>query len=228
MRHQDLTINHILESWTYANAAARTSATGFLSGDVGRIAYQTDTGEYFRLTAVTPAWAKVTILTGDSASPGNNKFYGTNATGVKGYNTLTLPFASFQPANPTGTSSTTGVMMGMGGTGPVRFTPARSGVIAVIFLASVTSGVANAGAQCQVFYGTSTAPANGVAGTGTAFSTALSVVVGPAASSTVCACQGVGGSFAIGTSYWFDLWMRNVGVAGLVGLTGPSWVILEL
>jgi hypothetical protein len=58
MRHQDLTLNHRLESWVYANAAARTGATGFVAGDVGRIAYQTDTGEYWRLTATTPTWAK--------------------------------------------------------------------------------------------------------------------------------------------------------------------------
>lgn len=56
MRHQDLTINHILESWVYANATARTTAGGFVSGDIGRISYQTDTGQYWRLTATTPAW----------------------------------------------------------------------------------------------------------------------------------------------------------------------------
>jgi hypothetical protein len=56
MRHQDLTLNHILESWVYANATARTTAGGFVSGDIGRISYQTDTGQYWRLTATTPTW----------------------------------------------------------------------------------------------------------------------------------------------------------------------------
>jgi hypothetical protein len=59
MRHQDLTLNHRLETWVYANAAARTGATGFVSGDVGRIAYQSDNGTYWRLTATTPTWASV-------------------------------------------------------------------------------------------------------------------------------------------------------------------------
>ena len=39
-RHQDLTLNHRLESYVYADAAARTGASGFVSGDIGRIAYQ--------------------------------------------------------------------------------------------------------------------------------------------------------------------------------------------
>ena|SRR5215472_7854204 len=56
MRHQDLTANHLLESFTYANSTARMAATGFVAGDVGRIAYQQDQGAYYRLTATTPAW----------------------------------------------------------------------------------------------------------------------------------------------------------------------------
>jgi hypothetical protein len=56
-RHQDLTINHRIESWVYANAAARLSATGFVTEDIGRIAYQTDTGQYFRLTGTAPTWS---------------------------------------------------------------------------------------------------------------------------------------------------------------------------
>jgi len=56
MFHSASTYNHILENWTYANAAARTGATGFVAGDVGKIAYQTDEGSYWRLTATTPTW----------------------------------------------------------------------------------------------------------------------------------------------------------------------------
>ena len=45
MRHQDLTINHRLESWVFANASARLAPGDYVIGDVGRIAYQSDTGE---------------------------------------------------------------------------------------------------------------------------------------------------------------------------------------
>ena len=58
-RHSTQTANHILENWTYANAAARTGATGFTSADLGKVAYQTDTGAYYRLTATTPTWVAV-------------------------------------------------------------------------------------------------------------------------------------------------------------------------
>jgi prepilin-type N-terminal cleavage/methylation domain-containing protein len=43
-------------SWTYANAAARTSATGFVAADVGQLAYESDTQTYWRLIATTPSW----------------------------------------------------------------------------------------------------------------------------------------------------------------------------
>jgi hypothetical protein len=45
--------------WAYANAAARTAATGFVATDVGRMAYQVDTQAYYTLTATTPTWATV-------------------------------------------------------------------------------------------------------------------------------------------------------------------------
>jgi len=71
-RHQDLTANHILESFTYANSTARMAATGFVAGDVGRVAYQTDQGTYYRLTATTPTWiAENTIENSDTAAQGS-------------------------------------------------------------------------------------------------------------------------------------------------------------
>jgi type II secretory pathway pseudopilin PulG len=42
--------------WTYADAAARTSASGFVASDVGQLAYQSDSQSYWRLIATTPSW----------------------------------------------------------------------------------------------------------------------------------------------------------------------------
>lgn len=56
-QHSNQTEIHRLENWVYADAAARTGASGFTSLDLGKIAYQTDTGTYYRLTATTPVWA---------------------------------------------------------------------------------------------------------------------------------------------------------------------------
>jgi hypothetical protein len=57
MLHSNSLKNHKIENWTYANTSARTGATGFVAGDVGKLAYQTDTGYYYRLLATTPTWS---------------------------------------------------------------------------------------------------------------------------------------------------------------------------
>lgn len=51
--------NHIPYNWTYANAAARTGATGFDPADVGKLARQTDDNSLWMLTAVTPTWMQI-------------------------------------------------------------------------------------------------------------------------------------------------------------------------
>ncbi len=61
VQHSDLStgVIHIVYNWTYANAAARTGATGFISGDIGKLARQTDTNALYMLTATTPTWVAV-------------------------------------------------------------------------------------------------------------------------------------------------------------------------
>jgi len=140
MRHQDLTANHILESWVYANAAARSAATGFVTADIGRIAFQTDTGQYWRLIATTPAWQLIT-----GGAPGSNVSQTT-------------------PANPTGTASTTGVMMGLA----IPFTPIGSGKIMVAMTGSMANNAAGGGAKPQIRWGTGTPPASAAGPVGTA------------------------------------------------------------
>ena len=46
--------------WTYADSAARTSATGFVAGDVGQLAYQSSDLTYWRLQTVAPTWTQDT------------------------------------------------------------------------------------------------------------------------------------------------------------------------
>lgn len=43
--------------WTYANAAARTAATGLVASDIGQLAYESDTMTYWRLQTTAPTWA---------------------------------------------------------------------------------------------------------------------------------------------------------------------------
>lgn len=50
---------HIPYNWTYANAAARTGAGGFVSGDVGKLARQTDNDTFWILLTTGPTWGMV-------------------------------------------------------------------------------------------------------------------------------------------------------------------------
>lgn len=60
MRHRDARLNHILENWTYADAAERLAAVGFLVEDEGKVAYEQDTGKYYRLVTFDPiVWAEI-------------------------------------------------------------------------------------------------------------------------------------------------------------------------
>lgn len=60
--HKDLVAaeRHAIHHYEYANAAARTGATGFVAGDVGRVAKQTDNDTYWILIATTPTWKEIT------------------------------------------------------------------------------------------------------------------------------------------------------------------------
>lgn len=46
--------------WTYANAGARTGASGFKPIDVGQLAYQSDAKTYWRLQSTAPTWIQDT------------------------------------------------------------------------------------------------------------------------------------------------------------------------
>ena len=72
---------------------------------------------------------------------------------------------SAQPANPTGTSNTTGLMMGLAG----AITPAFTGRVFFSISGSIGSNTTTAGrgAKTQMRFGTGAAPANAAALTGT-------------------------------------------------------------
>ncbi len=59
--HADLTGEdiHVPYAWSYADTAEREGATGFVAGDVGKLALQEDDNSLWILTAVTPTWESV-------------------------------------------------------------------------------------------------------------------------------------------------------------------------
>ncbi len=198
MRHEDLTRNHIIERWVYANAAARTSATGFTTGDVGKIAYQTDTGQYWRLITTTPTWQIIDSGLG----------------------------AMFTPANPTGTTSTSGVAMGLGAV--VKWTPSRQNKMLVTFSGSISNSAASAGAKVKILYGTGTPPPNGGIGGST---TGNSPTVGNNASTAGLkvpfAVSAVISPLSFTEQHWFDLLLTAI-TSGTATVTDITATITEL
>ena len=63
IQHETLTYaeQHVIHRWEYANATARTAATGFGASDARKLAYQIDTDAYWVLTDHSPiTWVQVT------------------------------------------------------------------------------------------------------------------------------------------------------------------------
>jgi hypothetical protein len=85
-------------TWTYANAAARTGATGFVAADVGSWAVQLDDGTLWELTATTPTWAQRAGGT-VTAHATSHQVGGSDAfTGI-------VPASAFAPSGLTGATA---------------------------------------------------------------------------------------------------------------------------
>lgn len=110
--------------------------------------------------------------------------------------------------NPTGTTSLTGVMMGLAYT----FTPTYTGNVEInISGDSVNSGPASDGALIQVRYGTGTAPVNGAAPSGTALGGNIDYISANSSERSPFYVGGTAIGLTLGTTYWFDIQLTAVG-----------------
>ena len=198
MRHQDTTINHRLESWVFTNAAARVAAGSYVSTDVGRIGYQTDSGDYWRLLSTTPTWKRL------------NGAYAAIQTPQP-------------PLNPAGTTSSTGVHAGLGAV----LTPTVTGKVLVTITGTMVNAVANKWPATALRYGTGTPPANGAAPAGTPLG-ALDFLTGNTVNNaTPFSLTGVVLNAAIGVALWFDL-VQSTTAGGTTTLNSVSVTAVEL
>lgn len=134
--------------------------------------------------------------------------------------------AGSAPANPAATASTSLVMMGLAGS----FTPAGSGLVLVNVTGVAATATAAVAATVGGRYGTSSAPANGDAVSGTRFGGVGDQTLGPAAA----AAAGIG--FALtallqlvtGTAYWFDLAVATATGADHASVANVGMTIIEL
>jgi len=135
--------------------------------------------------------------------------------------------AQSNTSNPTGTTSTTGVMMGLGGAN--TFTPLLSGRILIFVTGTEYNTAGGQGGVIQIRYGTGAAPANGAAPTG---SVGGPIVTGqpdgaghtetiPMASVVVVS------GLTIGTTYWVDVTLASTG-SGTTSLSDATITTVEL
>jgi hypothetical protein len=150
-----------------------------------------------------------------------------------GLSGIKLPAASvsIKPANPTGTSGTAQLMMGLGAqTTPVAYTPSGGGKVIIIVTGVLVSSTASSSGIAGGRYGTGAAPVNGAANTGTAFGPATDASV---RSASVSATNGA--AFVItdrlsltpGTTYWFDLSVGSITSGDTVAPISICAVIAE-
>ena len=147
----------------------------------------------------TPTTYFGTPLSSDSTD--NSLYYYTNSN----WRSTTGATATSPIANPVTTTSTTGVMMGIGAS--CSITPRKSGTILVIVTGDMDNATAADGAGIQIRYGTGTAPINGAALTGTTAGglikmTNVATVTGsrsPFSSNAIVA------GLTIGTAYYIDV-----------------------
>lgn len=172
------------------------------------------------------------VFTGDSGSGGTTGLVPAPAAGDTAANKflkasgawVSLPEDVTQgsPSAPSGTSSTTGVMMGLA----QSFTPTATTRLLVIISGNMANSSGSGAAKMQIRYGTGAAPSNGAAITGTA---AGGLLMGAPIGSTgqgFCSNAIITG-LSLNTAYWFDISLAAV-TTGTASATELSVSILEV
>lgn len=180
---------------------------GIANGDV--IAYGINDGANSEIGTGTYTSAGTTLTRTVTKSTNSNTaislsgtaqvFITPRAEDLAYYNNATL---QANPANPTGSTSATGVMMGLGGT--CTITPVYTGRVKVEFLGWLKNS-AVATSTHKVFFGTGTAPINGAAITGTQIGNSVGLDEPASANQLQMANGGIITGLTPGTAYWFDL-----------------------
>lgn len=129
----------------------------------------------------------------------------------------TLTSVAGAPSAPAATTSTTLVMMGLGGA--FTFTPTRTGRMQLAISGQLANNTVSDGATVQLKYGTGTAPNNGDAVTGTSLGGQVSFTARVAQQQTGFIIRGTV-NLTVGTTYWLD--------AALLAITGGSASISSL
>ena len=139
---------------------------------------------------------------------------------------LVNTYASYQasPSNPTGTTDTTGKMMGLAG----AITPSSSGKVLITITGTIANATAIAdGAKVQIRYGTGSAPANAAALTGTAVGSLQQYIAATTAETAPFSVTAVVTGLTLSTAYWLDVGLAAI-TGGTAAITGVSITATEL
>lgn len=112
------------------------------------------------------------------------------------------------PTNPTSTTSTTGVMMGLGSI--CAITPKYSSRVFVAIEGMGETNTNGDGWEGKLQYGTGAAPINGASGTGTSIGGALGAVGVQGGVLNMFNLSGIAVNLTPGTAYWFDVQLQAV------------------
>lgn len=135
-----------------------------------------------------------------------------------------IPITVFNPGNPSGTTSLTEVMMGLGGT--VTYTPTTTGRVQIMCFAQFANNTANDGVTGGLRTNTGTAPSNGDALTGTQRGVTRTVTSYHNNQTYAVTLVSVA-SYTIGTAFWIDLAVKAI-TGGTASPTAISFLITEL
>ncbi len=147
-------------------------------------------------TPATPATGKTKIFVNASKKPAFVDDTGAAIALSNGEGT-----AQSSPADPTGTSSATGVMMGLAG----AITPATTGRVLFMISGDVGNATITTTISIQLYEGTGTAPVNGAAITGSAIGGLVKFITAAAAQRAPFAVAAIVTGLTLGTPYWFDV-----------------------
>ena len=164
-----------------------------------------------------------TVLSGSLAGwrlGSDGKFEAYNAIIVPSSN----PTAQSSPADPSTTTSTTGLMMGLAGS----YTPFQSGRVLIMISGDIDNNTVADGSQVQIRYGTGTAPANGAALTGTTAGGLVKMTNGVTDTPRMpFSLNAIVSSLTVGTAYWVDVGLAAV-TGGTARIRNLSVSIIEI
>ncbi len=179
--------------------------------------------------------ASSNVFTGDSGSGGTSGLVPAPAAGDAAANKFLKSSGSWEtfsptvyqttPSNPTGTTSTTGVMMGLAG----AITPVSSGKILVIVSGTgqTSSSSGLDGCRVQIRYGTGVAPANAASITGTASGALQTNNPNNNGIEQPFSLNGIVTGLSLGTAIWVDVSLAAIN-SGTSLLKSISISICEL